>query len=190
MNDKFGRPIKTDNASLYSKLAIRRWLLSEMGLDTVSVLDACAGAGRIWTAMRKHVTIERWVRCDIKPRQPGTLRLSAVDAMNGMALDRFNVIDIDPYGEPWEAYMAALKRLRRPTAMFLTRGRVLNTVTTLSMRTVAGLPLTWPVPQTPVLAAYLDSCLLAETWRYATVHHAAQIEKPHVVYYALGLSPL
>ena len=189
MNDKYGRPIKTDNASLQSKLALRRWLLAEMQLERVRVLDCCSGAGRIWGAMRAHVEVEAWTRCDIKPRQSGTLKLSAVGAVSAMALDHFNVIDIDPYGEPWEAYLVALRRLRQVTAVFLTRGRVLNTVTTLAMRTVAGLPTQWPVPQTPALAVYLDAQVLAQTWQYATVLHAAQIEKPHVVYYALALAP-
>lgn len=181
---------KTDNASLASKVALRRWLLGEMGITRVRVLDACAGAGRIWTAMAEHVEIERWIRCDIKPRQPGTLRLSAAEAMNVMTLDHFNVIDIDPYGEPWDAYHVALRRLRSPMAVFLTRGSLVNVVTSNALMRVAYLPTSWAVPRTPALAEYLDGRMLSETWRYARIAHAAHIELPSVQYYALGLEPL
>src|SRR5262249_19333858 len=91
---------KVDNRSLRQKIALRRWLLGEMRFTTVHVADACAGAGTIWETMREHVTVAQWVRSDVKPRQVGTLRLSAAQMIGALPLDSFNVIDIDPYGEP------------------------------------------------------------------------------------------
>lgn len=95
---------KTDNVSLASKIAIRTWLLKRMGFRAVRVLDTCAGAGHVWRTMRDHVTVEAWCRCDIKPRTAGTLSMTATQAIRSLGMADFNVIDIDPYGEPWEPY--------------------------------------------------------------------------------------
>lgn len=180
---------KVDNRSLRDKVELRRWLLGEMNLQAVRVLDTCAGAGKIWTAMRPHVTIDRWIRCDIKPRQLGTLRLTATQAVDSLPLDTFNVIDIDPYGEPWEPYLHALMRFRSLTAFFLTRGRVANVVTSNISMIASGLPTEWPVPRTPALAHFLDATVLSRTWDYAEILHSAAVELPHVSYYALALRP-
>src|SRR4051812_43717130 len=110
----------TDNRSIPTKIELRKRLLADMGLTEVRVLDTCAGAGHIWSAMEDHVAIKQWVRCDLRPRQHGTLALSAVQAIQNLPLEQFNVVDIDPYGEPWEPYMALLARLTTPTAVFLT----------------------------------------------------------------------
>lgn len=186
---------KTDNASLPTKVMLRRWLLREMGITRVRVLDACAGAGEVWTAMAAHVEVERWIQCDIKPRRLGQLRMTALETMLRMPLDPFNVIDIDPYGEPWEAYHAAIQRIRTPMAIFLTRGGLVNVVTSNELRELCHLPRSWPVPRTPALAEYLDGRMLSETWQYARVLHAGHINVggnlgTGVQYYALGLAPL
>jgi hypothetical protein len=180
---------KVDNRSLKAKVELRRWLLDAMGITDVRVLDACAGAGHIWGAMREHVTISSWVRSDTAPRQVGTLRLSALQAVQALDLGGFNVIDIDPYGEPWDAYLAALPQLREPVAVFLTRGRVQFCVTSKSVMIACGVPPTWAVPRTPKFAAFLDDVVLSQTWHYAKVVHASVVELPNVTYYALGLHP-
>jgi hypothetical protein len=181
---------KTDNRSLRSKLEMRRWLLGEMGITSARVLDACAGAGHIWQAMRAFVTVEQWVRSDLKPRQVGTLKLSATQAIQSLDIEQFNVIDIDPYGEPWEAYLAALPRLRQPVAMFLTRGRVQYTVASNAALAACGIPVGWRVPHSERLATFLDGCLLSQTWAHANIRHAASVDLRNVSYYALGLEPI
>jgi hypothetical protein len=180
---------KVDNRSLRSKVELRRWLLEEMGIQRVRVLDACAGAGHVWEAMRAHVAIDQWVRTDIAPRQVGTLKLTAAQAVSSFDLSPFNVVDIDPYGEPWDAYFAFLRKFTQPTAVFLTRGHVQYTVISLATREIVGLPTSWRIPQIPTLASFLDELLLRETWRYARIDHSAAIELQNVSYYALGLSP-
>jgi hypothetical protein len=180
---------KTDNHSLRTKLDLRRGLLADMGLTRVRVLDVCAGAGHIWTAMREHVTVEQWTRCDIKPRQAGTLALTATQALGALPVDTFNVIDIDPYGEPWEAYLTALPRLRQATAIFLTRGHVLFTTPSQRSRAAVGLPADWPVPHAPRLTAFVGAQILSSTWRYGEIRHASVVEFPRVTYYALALYP-
>jgi hypothetical protein len=180
---------KTDNKSLATKIALRRELLDALALTEVDVLDACAGAGTIWTTMRQHVTVRRWTRCDLKPRQAGTLTLSAEQAMRSLPLASFNVIDIDPYGEPWDAYLEALPRLRQPTAMFLTRGHVMMAMPSIISREAVGIPKAWNIPRSPRLAAYVGAQILSQTWRFADIVHASAVELPHVTYYALGLQP-
>lgn len=68
---------KTDNVSLASKVALRRWLLGRMGFTEVRVLDTCAELGKVWDAMSDHVQVRQWTRCDLKPRRPGPLALGA-----------------------------------------------------------------------------------------------------------------
>lgn len=182
--------VKTDNVSLSSKIAIRRWLLERMGLKKVKVLDTCAGAGHVWTAMRDHVSIEQWIRCDVKPRQAGTLKMAAIDAVKTLPLADFNVIDIDPYGEPWAPFHLALERFTKPTAFFLTHGHVMQAQVSNANLELVGIPTDWPIPRTPNLSAFVAKSALERTWRYARVDHSAQIVFARVSYYALGLTPL
>ena len=181
---------KTDNRSLASKVALRRWLLKRMGFSEVRVLDTCAGLGHVWTAMEDHVTIQQWTRCDVKPRRPGTLALEALDAVKRFPLDVYNVIDIDPYCEPWAPYRAMLARLTQPTAVFLTHGHVMNAQVATANLQAVGLPADWPIPRTPALSSFVAATILAETWARADIRHAARMDpSAGVTYYALGLIP-
>lgn len=182
---------KTDNVDLDAKLELRSWLLERMEIDRVRVLDTCSGLGHVWRAMASRATIDQWVRCDEKPRQPGVLKITAVESVRRLPLDRFNVIDIDPYGEPWEAYAIALRRLTQPTAIFLTHGHVGHQAVSIATRAAVGLPATWPIPTTPAVSDWLARQRLASTHRHARILHAARMDPTaRVTYYALGLAPL
>jgi hypothetical protein len=184
---------KTDNVALPSKVAIRCWLLARMGFtDDVRVLDTCAGSGKVWSAMEDHVTIRQWTRCDIHPRWPfrDTLPMSAVQAIAKFPLHVYNVIDIDPYGEPWEAYRALLPRLTTTTAVFLTEGHVMYGGASNASKDAIGIPTDWPIPPTQTLSQYVAAHALGRTLEFATVRVAGQIVLPGVTYYALGLDPL
>jgi hypothetical protein len=185
-----GAAKKTDNASLSTKVAIRRWLLERMGVTDAYVLDTCAGLGKVWSAMEDHVQIRQWTRCDVKPRRAGVLAVEATTALEKFDLSLYNVVDIDPYGEPWAPFRAFLRRFSRPTAVFLTHGHVMNAQVANANLHAVGIPLDWPVPRTPSLSAYVARQALAMTCDYATVVHAAQVQMPRVSYYALGLEPL
>lgn len=190
---------KVDNRSLQAKVNLRRWLLQRMKIDHVRVLDACAGEGAIWSAMEEHTTIDRWVRCDIKPRYPSdgmTLKLSAVQSMQSMDLDEFNVIDIDTYGDPWEAYRILLPRLRKVTCVFLTHGRVtLGGDVTNATKIANGLPVEWRIPQILTTVEYIAQRCLESTWHYADILHAGTVAsapgqgRASLTYYGLGLKP-
>ena len=179
----------TDNQSLGSKVAIRRWLLERMGVTEAYVLDVYAGAGLVWTAMEDHVTIRQWTRCDVKPRKEGTLAIDAVTALRRFDLSTYNVIDIDPYGDPWEAYAAVLPRLVRPTAVFLSRGTVGPGLSSHAALRMVGLPTDWPLPNVHATSAFVAQQLLARTWRYVDIQHSAELVLHRVAYYALALTP-
>jgi hypothetical protein len=181
---------KTDNVSLATKIELRRWLLEQMAIREANVLDTCAGAGHVWTAMREHVTVARWIRCDTKPRQAGTLKMEALDAVKTLPLADFNVVDIDPYGEPWAPYRELLARLTRPVAVFLTHGHVMQSQVATANLEAVGIPQDWDVPRTPDLSKFVAHTLLQQTWHRADILHAAQVHFPRVTYYALGLRPL
>jgi hypothetical protein len=183
---------ETDNASLPTKLALREWLLRRMKLTDVYVLDACAGAGHVWRAMEDRVNIRQWTKCDLKPRSNGTLAMSAVQAMRSLPVDTFNVIDIDPYGEPWTAYSAFLNRdaITQPTAVFLTYGHLRFSVVTNETLDMIGLPRDWYIPRTPAMATFCAERSLQVTHRHARIRCAARVHLPRVSYYALGLDPL
>jgi hypothetical protein len=200
---------KTDNRSLASKITLRRWLLDKMGItDDVRVLDTCSGAGLIWSKMEEHCHIAQWTRCDIKPRVDKsstkiTLKMEASVAIRSLPVNDFNVIDIDPYGSPWDAYRALLLRLKVPMAVFLTHGqsgmRVLQSIDRSSLDAV-GLPSEWIDPikgMTGVQEIVTELCL-AYTWRYAEIAHAGRISilsnfardgRREVHYYGLHLIP-
>lgn len=168
--------------------------------ERVHVLDACSGYGLVWSELEKHVTIKRWVRCDIKPRpgqnESSMLRLSAIQSMQSMPLEEFNVIDIDMYGDPWEPYFVLLKRLKTPMVVFLTHGRVVRGADTSNFaKSTAGLPYDWPTPQLPHVVDYIAQRCLEATWLHAEILHAAQVysapgqARAAVNYYALAIRP-
>lgn len=163
------------------------------------VLDTCTGDGHIWTALRQHVTVEQWTRCDRRPRGSNILKMEASEAVRAFPLSAFNVIDIDPYGEPWSAYSELLQRFAAlqdatPLAVFLTHGHI-DRFKHLSYSTLnaVGIPAMWVshLPRTPTLTSFIAGRLLSTTWQYAIVQCAARAEPSgQVSYYALGLAPL
>lgn len=192
------RPL-TDNVSLATKVALRRWLLDRMKLRAVRVLDTCTGEGHVWRAMQEHCRLETWTRCDVKPRQSGVLKLEMLDAVRTLPVASFNVIDIDPYGEPFGPFLELLKRYAgqvgaQPIAVFLTHGHI-DRFKHISHATLAaaGIPATWVpnLPRTPHLTAFLANRMLGQALDYARVEHAAMsTPSGQVTYYALGLAPI
>ena len=191
--------LERDHRTLRAKIAVRVWLLKRLQMTDVQVLDACSGAGYIWTEMEQYVNVRRWVRSDIKPRTdgaPGTvLKMSADQAVSSMDLNDFNVIDIDPYGEPWEAYRVILQRFQHLTAVFLTHGRTAYDVQDVT-RDAMGIPRSWPIPQLPAVVDYITQRVLEDTHRWARIvdacryHVHATAGRSPVTYYGIGIASL
>lgn len=203
-NDK---PSKQDSSSTAAKVRLRRWLLDRMSIEDAYVLDACAGLGQIWESMEDHVNIMQWTKCDIAPRRVGTLKIDATNAIERFPIETYNVVDIDPFGDPWEPYWALLPRIKKPTAVFLTHSFRLN-VTQVSrvLCESGGIPSEWfaDIPHDGALVRFLAERLLSRTVDFVDVLHSARmsvergprgkgagtgLKNQTVNYYALGLAP-
>jgi len=203
-NDK---PAKQDSSSTAAKIRLRRWLLDRMDIEEAYVLDACAGLGQIWEGMEEHVSLMQWTKCDIKPRRPGTLKLDATDAIERFPLETYNVVDIDPYGDPWEPYWALLPRIKKPTAVFLTHSFRLNVCQiSYAVAEACGIPHDWmaDLPHDGGLMRYMGAHMLSRTVDFVDVLHSAKmgvergargkgsgggLNNQTINYYALGLAP-
>lgn len=92
--------IKTDNSYLADKVGLRANHLPKV--KTVTVLDCYAGTGRIWRAVKrrtgKEIRVLGMDKREIGYHLPGDnlAWLKTID------LDKFNVIDLDAYGTPYE----------------------------------------------------------------------------------------
>lgn len=108
--------IKTDNnpQALRAKIAIRRNVLAAIGAAEAHVLDAYAGDGHLYREVWHEAA--SYVGCDLK-FYPGDDRLAYVvdniRLLRTLDLSRFNVVDLDAYGSPWEqVYIVASRRPR------------------------------------------------------------------------------
>ena len=184
---------KTDNASLPKKLELRRYVLGKACFPELRVLDLCAGAGHIWRALREEYPVASYTPCDQKPRLPGCIKGEAARLIDAFDLSRFNVIDIDTYGEPWECWLKAASRIRTPTVVFMTFGTASargGFNTSAAARAALGIPATWPVlPQKLELALFAADYCLAKGAELCAVIAAAKTKLPNVTYYGLVCGP-
>jgi len=142
------RGTKTDNAFLFSKLALRRHLLKRhhSGGD-IRVFDCCQGSGVIWKQLRKEFTVASYWGVDVKPKK-GRLKIDSKRVVCQPGLN-CNVIDIDTYGMPWDHWLGLLPNLVEPTTVFMTIGLVTmggGGSLSNSGRRILEIPDDWPVP--------------------------------------------
>jgi hypothetical protein len=184
-----GNYVKTDNRALDWKVTLRRKVLDEADLGELRVLDLCAGEGQIWREMRRHVKVGIYLPVDREIRQPGMIRGDVLDTrfLAGLETERYNVIDVDTYGEPWVPWDHVTTHLTAKTAVFLTHGIVSGMGGANTSRFVMeklGIPLDWSIPQKRELSVFAAKHMLTGT--------AAHIERgwsvdvpPNVTYYGL-----
>jgi hypothetical protein len=184
--------VKTDNASLALKLELRRWVITRAGLTTLRILDLCAGEGHIWRNMRQEYEVASYTPCDRKPRMAGVIKGEAAILAGTFDLARFNVIDVDTYGEPWECWLKISSRIRQTTAVFLTHGVVAgrggSTTSAVALR-ACGIPDGWSVPRKPELARFAASYCLARGCESLKINHSGRVDLPNVTYWGLVVSP-
>lgn len=186
---------------------MRRQLISEAKLEPLRVLDLFAGEGNIWNELRRTsrdpdapppLKIERYTPVDSVNRQPGQIRfkitprlIASLDEDNG--LSRYNVIEVDCYGDPFELWHEILFRIKSPTAVFLTRGRVTYGAGRMPIsnyaKKVMGIPSTWNVPGRIELLTYSDRCQLLQPCPTAKIEFGLQMDFPRVSYYGLFVQP-
>ncbi len=122
---------KRDNSSLPLKLALRREALAACKRKPPFVLDAFAGLGEMHRALYSDLN---GVAIDNDPNRAGLLPFArptwtcldadAVSAIeNGLlAQYDFDLIDLDPYGNPWPAVLAVIASIRREVVLIVTDG--------------------------------------------------------------------
>lgn len=96
---------KTDNSCLSEKLKIRQDVIDATGQDRVRVLDCYAGKGIIWNLLKNKnqdkeisvLSIEKE-----KGKNPNALCGDNLKILPSLDLSKFDVIDIDAYGLPFE----------------------------------------------------------------------------------------
>jgi hypothetical protein len=188
--------VKLDNASMVDKLAIRRHTLAAAGLKTLRVLDLCAGEGRIWTAMKRDgYQLDHYTPVDREPRLAGTIRAEITeDLVAAIEVHRYNVVDVDTYGEPFEIASWVAPRIRQRTALFLTCGTVRNKTpggASLSgyLRRAIGIPPSWKIPKSNVLREFAYGHGLYACCRSVKILQADRIRLSDVTYYGLAVEP-
>jgi hypothetical protein len=187
--------IKTDNKNLDAKIQLRRRMLDEAKFAEHRVLDLCAGEGVVWRTMRQHAKLDDYVPVDLAPRLPGTIVGDVKDErfLSAFDLSRFNIIDIDTYGEPWKPWSFLQDRLTANTAVFLTHGAVSTPggsgVSNLVLERL-GIPLAWNIPMKRDLSEFAAPYMLHPgKCAQVRIAKAWKISLQNVTYYGLICEP-
>lgn len=119
----------TENSWTSRKVEIRRRVLGQLPVELpdARVLELFAGAGEMRTACYQDV--QEWIGVDLDPLSVATVCGDACLAIRSGVLGdlgRFDVIDLDPFANPWRALwlVSQWRRGPRPFALFLTEGGV------------------------------------------------------------------
>ena len=114
----------TDNSDITAKIAVRRFALEVIG--SPRVLDLCAGEGvmfkRVWKDSTNYLGIDKRFS---RGEENGICWKGDHSRLLGkaMEMDRWNIIDIDAYSNPWLLARKVLKRIEtKEFAMTLTCG--------------------------------------------------------------------
>lgn len=92
--------VKTDNSYLADKVGLRINHLPKRGV--VTVLDCFAVTGRIWRAVKRRTNREISILAMDKRPIGFHLPGDNIAWLSGLDLDKFNVIDMDAYGIPYD----------------------------------------------------------------------------------------
>lgn len=105
-------PTKTDNSYLRDKVELR---LRHLPAGKVRVLDCYSGKGLIWTAVRKLSKQDvKVLPIDQRPDKfDFHLHGNNVEYLQTLDLSRFNVIDLDAYGVPFDQIECLVSRKYR-----------------------------------------------------------------------------
>lgn len=191
--------MKTDNAFLADKIALRTQVIKAADLGDLRVLDTCAGRGIIWSEMKKRFKVASYTPCDKKPRMPGCIKMELDDRhLDVFNMAKFNVVDIDTYGDPFGAWLNLSKRLGHKTAFFLTHGFLRgyqgspagSSAISKSIRMMCAIPLDWNIamPNTPELAfSFGLRALRRSTW--VDIPLCLMATHENVRYYGLIVEP-
>ena len=87
--------IKTDNANVESKIALRKQATDK--LESLKVLDLFAGENKLW----KTFECEKYYGVEMKKGKGKNVNADNLRIIPSLDLSKFNVIDLDSYGIPF-----------------------------------------------------------------------------------------
>lgn len=96
------RNVYTDNTSKAHKVELRMRSLGYVKRGKIRVLDCFHGKGELWNEVKRRELREIQVLgLDKKPTDDG-LKGNNVKFMNAMDINKYDIIDLDAYGVPFE----------------------------------------------------------------------------------------
>jgi len=95
---------KTDNSFLQGKVILRLETLDLIDKPEICVLEAFAGDGFIWDAVRTQTDKKiKVLRIDEKPDKKGVyLKGNNLKFLKSMDFSKFDIVDLDAYGSPFK----------------------------------------------------------------------------------------
>lgn len=186
------KTIQQDNSNFEEKLALRRHVIGSVDFPELRVLETCAGKGLIWSRLRKEYKVVSYTPCDRKPRMPGCIKMEMSDrTLNAFDISRFNVVDIDPFGDCWLAWENISKRITKPTCVFLTHGavQIMGSNISRALRTANAIPLEWDIPKSKELAFHLGQRLLRKSCAKLDLQFGVVANHVNVSYYGFLAVP-
>jgi|ERR1700722_945134 len=150
------------DATFGLRLDLRRWALQRWMRDTdLYILDIGAGEGNLWRTLQDEYRTSQYVPVDKKPVMPGTLPIEVTAAwLYANPMTRYNVVDCDTFGEPWEIFLTLAMVVKQPTLLFVTAGGGANKKAqglSNQLRQVIGMPMDdkWKgCPNSPQVTEY------------------------------------
>ena len=186
--------MRTDNRSLRLKVELRKRIIDRAGFPEFRVLDLFAGEGLIWKEIRRHRKLKTYTPVDKEPRMKGTIK-ALIDGrfLQSFDMTRYNVVDVDTYGEPWLVWTTLFHKIQHKTIFFLTHGAVSGragaNISKLG-REILGIPLEWPIPQKKELAILADRYVLFKRNKTSEILSALMSSVGNVTYYGLICRPI
>lgn len=112
---------KKDNSTLDDKVMLRAVALRHLGAEPV-IMETHGGIGDVWASVYQHVwqgvVFEKdSVKASKLARQRPTWAVYEADCVKALALGAggyltVNLLDVDPYGDPWPALTAFFGSVR------------------------------------------------------------------------------
>ena len=101
---------KTDNSKLEEKLIIRREVINKIDKPEIKVIELYAGKSVMWSILRDEY--KGRVKIDLlsiekeRGKNPRALQGDNLKFIDGIDLNRFDIVDVDAYGIPSKQLMA------------------------------------------------------------------------------------
>jgi len=133
-----------DNTNLFLKVAIRNWGLKQV--NEPHILDCFCGYQELRKACYSDLP---YFGIDKKSDTPADIHCDNMEYLRTADLTRYNFIDIDVYGNPWEQFLMVSKRKHGKFVCVLTECIEFNVNTnsiSIGMKGILGIPRKMKIP--------------------------------------------